>query len=257
MRAARLFNHSKRRRWAVAAAPIAIVAAVLIGTALPASAHTATVTGHTVCANGDHIVTWTIRNNQANDTMTITALNATIGTTDYPVTGVNTTVAGGGFTTGTTHVAGNVSGSIVLHTTERWSDNFGPIDTDSNPVELIGPCEENTSTSTSSSTSTSTTSSTIASETRMASTTTTTVAQSGSTVSTAPPTTLIAGATSTLPASAVSPESVGQAAVSPASAGNSSLPFTGSSAFGPVAGAASLALGGLALAFGARRKRRR
>ena len=55
----------RRRRMALLAGVIAAV--VLVSLALPASAHSRSITGDTVCYNGDHIVTWHIKNSSVSD----------------------------------------------------------------------------------------------------------------------------------------------------------------------------------------------
>jgi LPXTG-motif cell wall-anchored protein len=161
-----------------------VVAAVIVGLALPASAHSASLSGSTQCFNGDHLVTWHITNSSQTSTllMAVTSIEAKIGNTTYAVTGYTTPLAKGASTDGTSTVPGGVTGTITatMHTT--WPD--GVTDTDVESVTLVDNCVSTTTTSTSTTTSTTTTSTTT---TTVPDTTTTTVPET--TTTTVPETT--------------------------------------------------------------------
>jgi LPXTG-motif cell wall-anchored protein len=162
-----------------------VVAAVIVGLALPASAHSASLSGSTQCFNEDHLVTWHITNSSQTSTllMAVTSIEAKIGNTTYAVTGYTTPLAKGASTDGTSTVPGGVTGTITatMHTT--WPD--GVTDTDIESVTLEENCVSTTTTSASTSTSTTTTS-----------TTTTTVPETTTTVA---GTTTIFTTTTTVP----------------------------------------------------------
>ena len=44
-----------------------VVVATLVGLTAPAYAHHAIVSGSSICANNDHVITWSIGNNQSGD----------------------------------------------------------------------------------------------------------------------------------------------------------------------------------------------
>lgn len=236
-------------RRAVVLAALAI--AGLLVFAVPAWAHHPVLSGNTSCANGDHVVHWTIGNSESNHVMTITSAVANVGANTYAVTGYSPTVGNGGSTSATTIVPGNVTGTVTLTVAATWND--GATATRQTTVELIGQCggtttttQSSTSTSTSSttattssstSTSSSTTTSTIGGETSTASssTTTSTIAPLGSTTSIAP-----------LDASTTPIAPLGETAA--ASGTTAALPRTGSGVSGEVVFGASLLLAGAVLA---------
>jgi LPXTG-motif cell wall-anchored protein len=149
-----------------------VVAAVILGLTLPASAHSASLSGDTQCFNGDHLVTWHITNSSQTTTllMTVTSIEAKIGNTTYAVTGYTSPIAKGASTDGTSTVPGGVTGTITATLHSTWPD--GITDTDVESVTLEDNCVSTTTTSTSTSTSTTTTSTTT---TTVGATTTTTV----------------------------------------------------------------------------------
>src|SRR4051795_8437109 len=98
------------RRLAIGGAALTIGATILFVVAvLPAAAHSAQLSGRTVCANGDHVITWSIGNDWTGP-LTITSASATKGATSYGVTGYNSTVQPGVPTSATTIVPGPTTG---------------------------------------------------------------------------------------------------------------------------------------------------
>jgi LPXTG-motif cell wall-anchored protein len=114
-----------------------VVVAALGGLALPAYAHHAIVSGSTVCANNDHVITWSIGNNRDDELMTIESATATINGQSYAVTGYTSPVGFSGTTTATTVVPGPVTGTITLSVHVTWPtyDNTNTAD-----VPLEGTC---------------------------------------------------------------------------------------------------------------------
>jgi LPXTG-motif cell wall-anchored protein len=168
----RVFRLGRRRRRV--ALLVGIIAAVVVGMALPAWAHHPILSGETECTNGDHVVSWTIENNQTDQAMTIDSATAAmvIGGAEYPVTGYTSPVGNSGTTHATTIVPGNVTGTIELTVDASWPDGITSIKDVS--VELVDTC---TSTST-----TTTTASTTTTTTTVPETTTTTVPETTTTV---------------------------------------------------------------------------
>jgi LPXTG-motif cell wall-anchored protein len=125
-----------------------VIAAVLLGLSLPASAHNGSISGSTVCYNGDHLVTWHITNSSQTTTllMTIVSVDATIGGTPYSVTGYTSPLAKGASTDGTSTVPGGVSGVITATLHVSWPD--GITDTDTANVTLQDNCVGTTTTTT-------------------------------------------------------------------------------------------------------------
>jgi len=261
-----------RRRLAIGGAALTIGASILfVVGVLPASAHSALLSGRTVCGNGTHVIRWSIGNDYGLP-MTITSATATKGTTSYAVTGYHATVGPVGSasdtTSATTVVPGSVTGSVTLTVHARWTDGF--TGSASTSVSLIGPCGSTGSTTTTtlvtqgSTLPPPTTTSTIES-------TTTTLVTQGSTLPPPTTTSTIASTGSTVAAPTSGPPtsnsaSNGSTPVAPLGgptrpSGGSSiaqqLPFTGSSYVGPMLGVGSLVLGGVAVAIGSARKRRR
>jgi LPXTG-motif cell wall-anchored protein len=134
-----------------------VIAAVLLGLALPASAHSGSITGSTVCYNGEHIVTWHIWNSSQTTTllMTIDSVDAHIGATNYAVTGYTSPLAKGASTDGTSTVPGGVTGTIEATVHVSWPD--GITDTDTAQVTLQTNCVYTTTTTTVPQTTTTTT----------------------------------------------------------------------------------------------------
>jgi len=185
-----------------------IAAAVLVSLALPASAHSTTITGDTVCFNGEHLVTWHIKNSSVstNLLMTIVSVDAHIGSTSYPVTGYSSPVAKGATTDGTSTVPGGVTGTITATVHVNWPD--GITDDDTASVTLVDNCVGTTTTTTVPETTTTTTvpetTTTVAGTTTIATTTTTTVPETTTTTTvpetttTVPETTTTEGPTTTV-----------------------------------------------------------
>jgi LPXTG-motif cell wall-anchored protein len=180
-----------------------IAAAVLVSLALPASAHSTTITGDTVCFNGEHIVTWHIKNSSqtTNLLMTIVSVEAQIGSTSYPVTGYSSPVAKGATTDGTTTVPGGVTGTITATVHVNWPD--GITDDDDASVTLQDNCVGTTTTTTTVPETTTTTTvpettTTVAGTTTIATTTTTTTVPETTTTTTVPDTTTTVAGTTTI-----------------------------------------------------------
>jgi LPXTG-motif cell wall-anchored protein len=139
-----------------------VVAAVLLAFAAPAWAHTVAVTGTTSCPGGNHLVSWTIHNNEtsADRSLTIVSATATVGGNTYAVTGYDATLPPQGDTPASTTIPGDVTGTVTITVNVRWPDNFRNHATGT--VDLVEPCTE-TTTTTSASTTTSTPSTTATS----------------------------------------------------------------------------------------------
>ena len=98
-----------------------IVVAAIGGLSAPAYAHHAIVSGSTVCANNDHVITWSIGNSENNKSMNIDSVTATANGQSYAVTGYTSPVGNGGTTTATSVVPGPVTDtSIVLTVNVSW-----------------------------------------------------------------------------------------------------------------------------------------
>jgi LPXTG-motif cell wall-anchored protein len=141
----------------------AVVVAAVFALAAPASAHTVAVSGTTSCPDGEHVVSWTLHNQETlpDRPMTVVAATATVGGQTFAVTGFDTTVAPGGNTQGTTIVPGDVNGTIEITVRVAWPDNYRGRAT--NTVLLQPPCEHSTTTTSSSTSSTTTPESTTTS----------------------------------------------------------------------------------------------
>ncbi len=308
------WKKSVRRRVAIGGAALTIGAVILfVAAVLPASAHSAQLSGRTVCANGDHVITWSIGNDWTQP-LTITSATATKGGTSYGVSGYSSRVAPNVPTSATTTVPGPTTGSVTLTVTTRWDDGFTK--TESTSVALIGPCMGSSSTTTMPPTTVPPTTvppttvppttvppttappttappttvppttvppTTIGTEgstlppptsTTVAQDTSTTIGSQGSTVpgpttttvmsqgSTVPPPTTAGPTPSTGSSNETTPVTASGGPSGPNASGGSStntgqLPFTGSSLFGPIVGAGSLVLGGIAVTLSSARKRRR
>jgi LPXTG-motif cell wall-anchored protein len=203
----RVFRTGRRRRRVALVA--GVIAAVVVGMALPAWAHHPILSGETVCTNGDHVVSWRIENNQLTKQMTIDSATAAMvpGGTEYPVTGYTSPVDRGGATFATTVVPGNVTGTIKLTVTASWPGNF--TSTKDTSVELVDTCVLPTTTTT---TVPETTSTTVLGSTTIVTTTTTQPE----------PTTTLGGQGSTVP-------TVVNETTTTAAPGPGTLPRTGSS----------------------------
>ena len=256
-----------RRRLAVGGAGLTIGAAILFVAAVtPAFAHTPVLSGSTVCSNRSHVITWSIGNDY-NLPMAITSAAATKGTASYAVTGYHATVGPSGSATHATSaktvVPASATGSVTLTIHARWTDGFTK--TGSTSVSLLGPCMGSTTTTSSPVTTPTTgppttletTTSTVGSQgsTLPPPSTTSTVASLGSTV--APPTTAQPGANSAENGGTPIAPLGGPSGPPSGTSITQQLPFTGSGYAGPILGAGSLVLGGIAVAIGSARKRRR
>jgi hypothetical protein len=154
-------------------AVLAMTGGMVLASALPAWAHYPVVSGTKVCAiSGQYVVTWTVKNSESTQKMTVDAASVTSGT----VAGLLGEYAGGASRTGTTTLPGTQTGTVTLSVHGTWPD--GVKATKTVVVTLAGDCKAPVTTTTTTSTTTTTTS---------APTTTTTVAPT--TTTTAPPTT--------------------------------------------------------------------
>ena len=97
-----------------------LVVATLVGLSAPAFAHHAILSGEMVCANNDHVITWSIGNNRDDEAMTIDWAEATVNGQTYAVTGYSSPVGFLGTTTATTVVPGPVQGDITLTVHVTW-----------------------------------------------------------------------------------------------------------------------------------------
>jgi LPXTG-motif cell wall-anchored protein len=180
-----------------------VIVAVLLGLALPASAHSGSISGSTQCYNGEHLVNWHIWNSSETTTllMTIDSVDAHIGATSYPVTGYTSPLAKGASTDATSTVPGGVTGTITATLHVHWPD--GITDTDIANVLLETNCVPvtTTTTTTTSTTTTTTTTSTSTTTTTEATTTTTvpvtTTTEATTTTTTTAPVTTTTEATTT------------------------------------------------------------
>jgi LPXTG-motif cell wall-anchored protein len=252
-----------------------IAAVALVSLALPASAHSTTITGDTVCFNGDHLVTWHIKNSSVstNLLMTIVSVDAHIGSTSYSVTGYSSPVAKGATTDGTSTVPGGVTGTITATVHVSWPD--GITDDDTASVTLVDNCVGTTTTTTLPETTTTTTvpetTTTVAGTTTIATTTTTTVPETTTTVpettTTEGPTTTVLGTTTIFTTTSTGgpttttpitnlgstvPTVVGQATTTTVG-GSAQLPRTGSSSGYPMFFGLSCLAGGALLLISHRR----
>jgi hypothetical protein len=260
---------SFRRRGAAAAGVAAFAGLFIVTTAVPAFAHTTTLTGSSVCSDGAHVITWTIESLDTTLPMHVASATATLDSTQqFPVDGaVGMDIPENTSITASTTIPGNLIGTVELAVHGTWSDLATADATTS--VSLTSECTpgdtSTTSTTATTSTTESTTSTTVEGSTTTAPTTSTTV-ESSTTVpsSTTTPSTPITGEGSTvqsttstvvtggLGSTTTSPPSDITAAGNPTGSGN--LPFTGSTDSGPIVGLTSLVGGAFALVFARRRR---
>ena len=87
----KVFRVGRRRRQV--ALVTGVIAAVIMGLALPASAHNATITAETDCVDGAQVITWNIQNSSSGTDlpMTIVSTNVGIDGDDTPYTMVGYT----------------------------------------------------------------------------------------------------------------------------------------------------------------------
>ncbi len=215
-----------------------VAAACVLLFATPASAHSFTVRGATTCPDGEHVVTWTIRNPETEfGPLTITSASAEVGGTTFAVTGYTSPIAERSSTTATTTVPGSVNGQITITVRGRWAD--GVTFTATGSVDLQPPCEETTTTT--------------------ASTTTSTTSPPTSVTTSPPVTGGTTPATVTTPSSGVSPTEASLPAgqvggVQAEEAGNATLPRTGADATNwTLVGLAALGFGAALLALSSTR----
>ena len=157
-----MFDRSRgsARRFAALAAVLAafagVSAVVVGGSAISASAWHPVLSGQTVCTEGEHIVTWTIENSETSPSspMTIASAIATVGATEYPVTGYTSPVPGAGSTPAQTVIPGSVSGTVVLTVFATWTN--GEQATRTTSVVLDENCVPPTTTTTEAPTTTTT-----------------------------------------------------------------------------------------------------
>jgi hypothetical protein len=190
---ARFGRVSARRRKTLGVGTAVVALFVIgIGTALPAFAHHPILWGTTECSNGDHLITWTIRNSESQRVMTITSATATQGAQSFGVSGYSPTVAGNGQTTGQTTVPFSVTGVITLTVSGLWVSD-GVTATRTATVTLVQDCVQPTTTTTAAPTTTSTEATTTTSTEAP----TTTSTEATTTTSTEAPTTTSTEATTT------------------------------------------------------------
>ena len=251
-----------KRRLAGAGLVAGIVAAFLVATALPAFADEPVVSGTTQCANGDHVVSWTIGNSQTDLPMGIDAITASIGAQTFDVTGYTAPVPANGSTNATTIVPGAMTGTVSLEVEASWTDGFSA--SAIAEVDLVESCTSDTTTTMSESATTvagppttvdTTTSTTIEGEQTEGSTTTVTASTTISTSRTVVDQTTSTVAENAEGTTVTAPGSDETSTVAVAANDNSILPFTGGGG-GATIGIASLFLGGIALVLSTRRKRR-
>jgi hypothetical protein len=262
------------------------VVTLFVATASPASAHHPVLAGHTVCANGKHVVTWSIGNSQPSLTMTITFANARNGGHDYAVTGYSPVVAGGGSTSAQSILPGNATGGVRITVRGIWTG--GTTGEDSLSVGLGGVCPTGATTTTTKPPATTTTTTTNPPTTTTAAptttttsepTTTTTAADEPTTTTTAPTTettvvvtgTTVATATTTTPgpsgggATTTTSDQTSQGFGTPtsgepggsATATPGELPRTGGTGTGAVLGVFAIAAGAFLVSSAAARRRAR
>jgi len=123
-----------------------VVAAVVLAWARPAFAHNVAVVGSTSCPDENHLVSWTIHNEEtaADRSMIITSATATVGGETYTVDGYEPGIGPDATTVGTTVVPGDVTGTITITVRAAWPDDFRASAEAS--VELEPPCETPTTT---------------------------------------------------------------------------------------------------------------
>jgi hypothetical protein len=253
---------------------------------MPAYAHDPVLSGRTVCTNGEHHVSWTIGNDW-DLPMALTSVNARVGSTEYPVSMAIAVVPPLGEIPASSVVPGPVTGNIVLSVTTRWTDGF--TGSGSTFVRLISPCNQPPMTTTTAPPVTTapttappvTTAPTTAPPVTTSPTTeapvTTTSIDSPVTTSGGPVTTTtiessvttagqpVTSTTADISQGSTTPDSDGSGinvpvtqAGGPGTPGDDSpaeqLPFTGNGPFWPMLGLGSLLAGGIALAYGRKRR---
>jgi LPXTG-motif cell wall-anchored protein len=167
----------------------------------PASAHSALLSGSTVCSDGSHVVNWSIGNDWPTP-MTITSATATMNNQSYPVVGYTSPVYAGSPTSAISTVPGS-TGSVTLTVHSSWPD--GVTHTLSTSVALIHDCNGGGTTTTAAPTTTSTLppTTTTAAPTTTSTSPATTTTEAATTTTAAPtttteaPTTTMAGTTTT------------------------------------------------------------
>ncbi|HEV7687980.1 MAG TPA: hypothetical protein VGQ80_15505 [Acidimicrobiia bacterium] len=186
-------------------AVLAMTGGMVLASALPAWAHYPVVSGTKVCAiSGQYVVTWTVKNSESTQKMTVDAATVTSGT----VAGLLGQYAGGASRTGTTTLPGTQTGTVTLSVHGTWPD--GVKATKTAVVTLAGDCKPPVTTTTTTSTTTTTrppvtttttsaptTTTTVAPTTTTTAAPTTTTTQGPTTTTTAPPTTTTTGAPTT------------------------------------------------------------
>jgi uncharacterized protein YeaC (DUF1315 family) len=170
-------------------AVLAMTGGMVLASALPAWAHYPVVSGTSACASGQYVITWTVKNSESTQKMTVDVATVTSGT----VTGLLGEYAGGVSRTATTTLPGTQTGTVTLSVHGTWPDGVKATKTAS--VVLAGDCKPPVTTTTTSSTTTTTTSSTTTTTT--APPTTTTTAPPTTTTTAAPTTTTTAQPTTT------------------------------------------------------------
>lgn len=267
-RAARAFAKRTVRHLRLAAVTLGAVAIIVVGTALPAWAHHPLLSGVTVCSDGQHLITWTVRNSETDHPMRVASATATLGSQTFAVTGYDADLPPSGATSAQTTVPGGLDGTVTLTVHGVWPDFAG---NGSTSVVLVSHCPGSTTTTTAVTTTTEATTTTVGNSTTTSvpttittsvpSTTTTSISGNTSTTAEATTTTtgtpvVTAGSTATTTTSGQStPTSASR--VTDAGGPSGSLPFTGGSTNGAVFGLLSLVGGAVALALTIKRNQPR
>lgn len=172
-------------------AVLAMTGGMVFASALPAWAHYPLVSGSSACTAGQYVISWTVKNSETTQKMTVDSATVTAGT----VTGLTGVYNGSASRTATTTLPGTQTGTVTLSVHGTWPD--GVKATKSASVTLKGDCQPPvTTTSSTTTTSTSTTSSTTTTS-SSSTTTTSTTAPSTTTTTAAPTTTTTAAPTTT------------------------------------------------------------
>jgi hypothetical protein len=151
-------------------AVLAMTGGLVVASALPAWAHYPVVSGTTTCLTGQQVVTWTVKNSENTQKMTVDVVSVTAGT----VTGLTGLYNGGASRTATTSLPGTQTGTVTLSVHGIWPDRVKATKTAS--VVLKGDCKPPVTTTTTTSSTTTTTRPPVTTTTTVPPTTTTPVA---------------------------------------------------------------------------------
>jgi hypothetical protein len=258
-------------------AVMSIAIGVIVFTAGTAFAHYPVLSGTTVCAEGQHVITWSVWNNSGivPDPMvlqgvTVTQGGVSVGTVAGFGNGTQLPAGIANLITGTTTLPGTMTGTVRLTVVGTYPGTTVANATRTADVVLVTNCVPSTTTTTTAPTTTTTaaTTTTTAPTTTTTAATTTTLAPTTTTappttVPTAPPTTAAtvpqvssttAAPTSTAPTVVVSSPGGGGGTPVPGSSGQ--IAFTGSDSGPLLAVSIAAILFGLVALAGATRRRR-